>query len=159
MKMCKECDQEVVNKARCREHYNLYMKEYMKQRRIKRRVQMIEKLGGECVRCHSTERLEFNHRDPKEKEFNILQIWDSSWEKIYAELDKCELLCHDCHLDHTAESWASGIHVPWNKGKEDEWSHGSARGYHSSSMCRCDLCKHANSLYRKGVIDYDTVVS
>ena len=134
------------------------MKEYMKQRRVKRRNQMIEKLGGKCVRCSSTERLEFNHRDPREKQFDILKIWDSSWEKIYAELDKCELLCHDCHLDHTAESWANGIHVPWNKVIDRQFFHGTARMYHEKA-CRCKNCKYAKKLYRAKEIDSDTIVS
>jgi len=68
-----------------------------------------EKLGGKCVKCGATERLEFDHIDPKNKSFCItknLRMGDK--EKLQEELDKCQLLCYDCHLEKTKQSWLNG---------------------------------------------------
>jgi hypothetical protein len=39
----------------------------------------------------------FHHRNPKDKDFNISGNHGRSWSKIEAELDKCDLMCHNCH--------------------------------------------------------------
>jgi 5-methylcytosine-specific restriction endonuclease McrA len=42
-----------------------YMRTYIKARRKVRRARLIELLGGQCVRCGSTDELEFDHIDPE----------------------------------------------------------------------------------------------
>ncbi len=40
----------------------------------------------------------FHHRDPKEKSFELSRgIEKYSMEKIQAEMDKCDMLCFNCH--------------------------------------------------------------
>lgn len=69
----------------------------------------IEQLGGKCVRCGATERLEFDHIHPKDKSFAITkQLLMSDRKKFQEELDKCQLLCCDCHLEKTKQSWLNG---------------------------------------------------
>lgn len=58
-------------------------------------------LGGKCVRCGSADRLEFDHVDPETKLFSIARKWKLPFGEIKEELDKCQLLCHECHLDKT----------------------------------------------------------
>ena len=41
----------------------------------------------------------FHHRDPADKEFLVSQMRDRSWEVPRAELDKCDLLCFNCHME------------------------------------------------------------
>ena len=41
--------------------------------------------------------LEFHHRDPNEKDFGISSSKVLSWDKIKIELDKCDLVCSNCH--------------------------------------------------------------
>src|SRR5271169_3015483 len=43
--------------------------------------------------------LEFHHRNPAEKEFNITQAWrlGYSWKRILKEIEKCDVLCANCH--------------------------------------------------------------
>lgn len=56
--------------------------------------------GGKCIKCgykKSIWSLNFHHRDPKEKDFGIGSYSILSWEKIKIELDKCDLLCANCH--------------------------------------------------------------
>ena len=44
--------------------------------------------------------LDFHHRDPKEKEYNIATLMRSStMNRILKELSKCEILCSNCHRD------------------------------------------------------------
>lgn len=57
--------------------------------------------GGKCNLCgynKSIWALEFHHRDPKEKEFTI-SGGTKSFEKLKKELDKCDLLCSNCHSE------------------------------------------------------------
>lgn len=57
--------------------------------------------GGKCEKCgynKSILALEFHHLDPKEKEFSISDI-KLDWENIKKELDKCILVCANCHRE------------------------------------------------------------
>lgn len=59
----------------------------------------VEYLGGKCKLCgynKCIEALSFHHRNPEEKEFNISHT-NIRWEKLKIELEKCVLLCHNCH--------------------------------------------------------------
>lgn len=75
-----------------KEQMRLYIKEY----RQKRRDEAIELLGGMCVQCSSEENLEFDHKDPNNKSFNISGFWYAK-KNISEELKKCQLLCKSCH--------------------------------------------------------------
>ena len=71
-----------------------------RRRRTKRRA--VEYLGGKCERCGYAKcfrALTFHHRDPKTKLFGLSISSTRSWEKIRAELDKCDLLCANCHAE------------------------------------------------------------
>ena len=60
----------------------------------------IEYLGGACAHCGIKDDCsaiyDFHHRDPSEKEFNVSSFC-RSFEKLKSELDKCDLLCGNCH--------------------------------------------------------------
>lgn len=44
--------------------------------------------------------LEFHHRDPKEKDFTISSRAHLTFdERVKQELDKCDLLCSNCHRE------------------------------------------------------------
>jgi ActR/RegA family two-component response regulator len=72
---------------------------------IKKRA--IEYKGGKCSICgydKCKQALEFHHRDDTEKEFNISGLHSIRWERIQRELDKCDLLCANCHREvHSTE--------------------------------------------------------
>ena len=44
--------------------------------------------------------LDFHHIDPDEKNFGICRRIDKAWETIQKELDKCVLLCKNCHAEY-----------------------------------------------------------
>ena len=57
-----------------------------------------------CANCgynkHSAA-LDFNHRDPSTKSFNVSQDPKVALEKLMKEIDKCDVLCANCHRIHT----------------------------------------------------------
>ena len=62
--------------------------------------------GGKCAICGYDRylgALEFHHTDPKEKDFTLGRRGVSrktTWEKeVRPELDKCILLCANCHRE------------------------------------------------------------
>ena len=61
--------------------------------------------GGKCSVCGYDKyigALDFHHLDPSEKEFAISSIKQTSFDnnpKIKQELDKCILVCKNCHAE------------------------------------------------------------
>jgi hypothetical protein len=54
--------------------------------------------------------LDFHHKNPSEKEIIISEsIWRWSWNSIKKEIDKCSVLCSNCHRKlHYEEKMAGG---------------------------------------------------
>ena len=74
----------------------------VKKRRKVIKHRAIEYKGGKCGicgydKCESA--LEFHHVDPSSKLFGIGSGDTRSWEIVKAELDKCVLLCSNCHKE------------------------------------------------------------
>ena len=66
-------------------------------RKIKQKA--IEYKGGKCIICGYNKcatSMVFHHRNPEEKEFAIGHKL-AKWETVKTELDKCDLLCLNCH--------------------------------------------------------------
>lgn len=64
--------------------------------------------GKPCADCGQKHRhfvLEFDHRNPKTKEFTVSYANGKrySWKKIMAEIRKCDLICSNCHQTRTWE--------------------------------------------------------
>ena len=77
------------------------------QRRIRkeRRQYLEEYLGGKCVRCGATEKLDFDHIIPADKCYSIgTNITCFSIEELILEVDKCQLLCRPCHIQKGREN-------------------------------------------------------
>lgn len=64
-------------------------------------------LAHPCVSCGESNPvvLEFHHRDPNEKDMDITQFLSGGYslKRIIAELEKCDVLCANCHRKVTAE--------------------------------------------------------
>lgn len=78
-----------------------YQVGYVSDRRRKVKQRAIEYLGGVCSRCgygKCPAALEFHHVDPAEKDVNIAAM-HRTWESIKKELDRCVLLCSNCHRE------------------------------------------------------------
>lgn len=62
------------------------------------------KQGLKCQRCPENHPavLQFHHRDPAAKEINLAESIHRGWskERILREIEKCDVLCANCHLKH-----------------------------------------------------------
>lgn len=70
--------------------------------RIRIKAKCLEYKGGECEICgynKSTRALSFHHIDSKTKSFSISGSHTRAWKLIQVELDKCQLLCANCHME------------------------------------------------------------
>lgn len=62
----------------------------------------IEYGGGKCKICGYSKcfaALEFHHIDPTQKNFEPSKAYKKKWETLKKELDKCALLCANCHRE------------------------------------------------------------
>jgi hypothetical protein len=66
-----------------------------------KKIKAINHLGGKCQKCNNTNvfHLTFHHRDKTEKESKISDIRDNRWSEILKEINKCDLLCRNCHME------------------------------------------------------------
>lgn len=67
------------------------------------KIKAVDYKGGHCELCgysKSLAALTFHHRDPAEKDFGISDLLKvAEWKQIKRELDKCDLLCSNCHSE------------------------------------------------------------
>ena len=80
------------------------------QKRDQLKRKAVEYLGGQCADCgYRTDFAtvyDFHHKDKSEKtvEISYLITANVGWEKLQRELDKCILLCANCHrMRHALE--------------------------------------------------------
>ena len=119
---------------------------------------LIELAGGCCNRCKATESLQFNHIDPSTKLFTLsAQNLYKNWSQILLELEKCELLCRQCHLAETKKQFAEKTLKVWNDGISGPFICGTARSYHKNK-CRCADCSLARKLYYNKKIGFSEIV-
>lgn len=81
---------------------NKKFNKYIAIRRIVLKLRAIQYKGGKCVKCGYDKcyaAMDFHHRDPAQKEFNLRQMVRIEWNKVLLELDKCDLLCATCHRE------------------------------------------------------------
>lgn len=74
----------------------------IRTRRRKLKVRMVERKGGSCQKCgynRSFRALHFHHLESAEKDANISTLYHKSWDFIIKELNKCILVCSNCHTE------------------------------------------------------------
>jgi len=84
----------------------VYLIDAVRKRRKKIRQMAIEYKGGKCQLCgynRCAEAMEFHHLNSSVKDFGISQKgYTRGWKKVQKELDKCVMLCANCHREiHT----------------------------------------------------------
>jgi len=81
----------------------VYMREAVKKRRKKLRQMDRDYKGGKCQICgykKCSRALSFHHINLKKKDFTIsAKGLTRSWKKLQKEIDKCILLCANCHME------------------------------------------------------------
>ena len=79
--------------------------------RIGFKERVVQYLGGRCSRCgysRCVHVLHAHHKDPTAKLFSVSGSHCRRWDLVRTELDKCELLCANCHgEEHAKKSWGT----------------------------------------------------
>lgn len=76
------------------------------RRRVKRKA--LAYSGSICLHCNYNKydgSLIFHHLDPMQKDITISSGNSRSYNNIKAEIDKCILLCHNCHSEYHGGIW------------------------------------------------------
>jgi AraC-like DNA-binding protein len=77
--------------------------------RYAKKLKAINHLGGFCSKCGEDNffKLTFHHKE--NKEYKLSEIKEYRWSIIEKEINKCDLLCHNCHREHhhieNEDSW------------------------------------------------------
>lgn len=77
-------------------------KQGVQKRREKMKFMAIQYKDNKCFDCQTSfteyNVYEFHHLDPQQKDFGIGSNGHTrSWDKVKQELDKCVMLCANCH--------------------------------------------------------------
>ena len=115
--LCVNCGKPArAGKSQCQE-CSEYQTKRLVERRKAHKKRAVEYLGGQCLDCGLRSELveiyDFHHRSADEKESSIARLLDrtKNWGKICEELDKCVLLCSNCHrIRHARED--GNAHAP-----------------------------------------------
>ena len=109
IKKCLKCGKDFYPKkqAKTRQYcYECYPEEYAINGGALRRLikqWALEYKGSKCIKCGYDKciaALELHHRNMNEKEFSISdRNIKLNWEEIKKELDKCDVLCANCHRE------------------------------------------------------------
>lgn len=73
------------------------------EKRVAKKNAAVDRFGGKCMVCGFSQyksALCFHHIKPELKSFEISSSWGVSDEKMSLELDKCIMLCANCHQAH-----------------------------------------------------------
>lgn len=106
-------------------------KKYLKNRYKKQREYLISLLGDCCVKCGAKEDLQFDHIDPELKSFSVSRLWAlKDLPKVEKELEKCQLLCENCHIEKTSKE---------NSGRPETYKHGTLYSW-MKKKCNCEEC-------------------
>jgi hypothetical protein len=110
-RFCPRCQNDVETKnfhqRRGKENSAVYCKPCTSDQTLERsrllKSQMVEYKGGCCVKCGYNKylgALEFHHLDPSKKDFNPSKLKKYSFDdRVKIELDKCILVCSNCHRE------------------------------------------------------------
>jgi DNA-binding CsgD family transcriptional regulator len=88
---------------------------HVKNFRQKNKERAVNYKGGKCEKCGYNKcitALEFHHTDPKEKDFHISSNMNKAWDKVKKELDKCILVCSNCHREIHYDLIYDTAHIP-----------------------------------------------
>jgi len=97
------CNNDVIKPKRRFCSQNCKLKYFVDKRRKDIKKMALEYKGGACEKCGYNKcktALVFHHKEPDGKDFSVASKgYTRSWERVKKELDKCMLLCSNCHAE------------------------------------------------------------
>lgn len=133
---CKECDTK-----------------YTILRQTKFKEKCVEYKGGKCEECGYDKyigALDFHHTDPLKKDFTIaharLKRFDES---VIKELDKCQLLCANCHREVHQVYNTEELEQFFNKPRKEKAEYFCKCGNKRSKRAKlCKVCQNSTATNR-----------
>ncbi len=107
---CRHCNKDADRCSGRRKNKELCNSCVTLRRRARAKRRAVAYLGGACAKCGYSKclsALSFHHQG-KDKAFSISPALTRglAWEKLRLELDKCKLLCANCHREgHWPGNW------------------------------------------------------
>jgi hypothetical protein len=104
-KTCKYCQTERFKGSLTQERRDKYAATSREKRRVNK-FWAVEYKGGVCEHCGNVFHVaafDFHHIDPSEKEMDVGLMMTRPRDYLIRELDKCILLCANCHRIHHYE--------------------------------------------------------
>ena len=95
---CKQCGRKLADNY----SYPTCSVCYVNKHRAMVRQKALEYKGGKCCVCgynKTYHALSYHHVNPNNKEFELSSNHSVSWERMKKELDKCILVCRNCHAE------------------------------------------------------------
>lgn len=102
---CKSCGKEYVKLTYRTNTLGICKQCYRTIRRKNTKQLLVDYKGGCCEQCgysRCTAALDFHHQDPSKKDFTISKVScfsSESIQRLKEEVDKCSLLCSNCHRE------------------------------------------------------------
>jgi hypothetical protein len=101
---CKACGKELSGKqtVKCSNACKVIL--WQRSNGWKRKRKAIDQKGGSCSKCGYNKNLAglvFHHLDPQTKLFklDLRTFTNTSSKRLQLELEKCVVLCHNCHAE------------------------------------------------------------
>lgn len=96
-----EVHQNNTNRTRLYCNKKCVVKYHVDKRRLELKFKAVQYKGGKCEQCGyigCIAAFDFHHLDPSLKSFAVsTNPHTRSWERVKEEVDKCLLLCANCH--------------------------------------------------------------
>lgn len=111
---CRECKENKKKLARKQKAAKNSAKVVQWRRNAKQKL--VELRGGKCEicgYCKCLRALQFHHKNPAEKKFALSQANTKRFALMLAEVEKCILLCANCHAEIEDEKYKLGCDRNW----------------------------------------------
>jgi hypothetical protein len=99
---CNKCGRNFLYDRKKGHTHNVCNSCLTNKRRVEIKLKLVEAKGGKCIICgynKCIQALGFHHRDPTTKKFTISGSHNRTMESLLSEIEKCELVCANCHIE------------------------------------------------------------
>ncbi len=107
-KFCNMCKKTLPISDFDKKHGKIYLRTYCKscyskivmENQKRKKIDAVNYNGGHCLKCGYDKNygsLVFHHKNKKDCDWKKLR--SMSWENIIEEINKCDLLCQNCHTE------------------------------------------------------------
>lgn len=114
---------------------------YNKSKRI--RKTLVQSMGGTCSRCNGKfhySQYEFHHVEPEHKDFTISNRKFAALGTILKELEKCVLVCSNCHTTIHKELKEKSGYQNKISGNSERWNENKSMKLEYTKTNHCEKC-------------------